>query len=203
MKFAYVLIASLVLSTAALAQQNPPSDNGAPPPPPPEGRGPGPGRPDDRPLEQRLRDRRAQELDRPGPDGRGGGDDGRLAHLNLMRGYLDAVDRYARLAHDPAMSGIAAVVTASDLLKPRGADVAIDYFTKLLPSVKSKAIERAIRIQLVDLYKAAGKQDQALDQLKALMLAEPLANEGQTPLMPPPPGAGGGPGRPPGEGPGR
>jgi len=135
--------------------------------------------------------------------GRGDGEDPRMARLNMMRGYLDAVDRYARLAHDPAMSGIAAVVTASDLLKPRGADVAIDYFTKLLPSVKSKSIERAIRIQLVDLYKAAGKQDQALDQLKTLMLAEPLANEGQTPMPPPHGAAGGPPGGPPGGGPGR
>jgi len=119
-----------------------------------------------------------------------GGEDPRMARFNLMRGYLDAVDRYARLAHDPAMSGIAAVVTASDLLKPRGADVAIDYFTKLLPEVKSPAIQRAIRIQLVDLYKAAGKQDQALDQLKQLMLAEPAADEGKTPPPPPGPGPG-------------
>ena len=206
MKFAYVLIASLVLSSAALAQNRPPPDNGAPPPPPPEGRGPGPGGPNDPNLtpEQRMKMRRMQDLEGRGPEGRGDGDDMRVQRLTLMRGYLDAVDRYARLAHDPAMSGIAAVVTASDLLKPRGADVAIDYFTKLLPSVKSKAIERAIRIQLVDLYKAAGKQDQALEQLKALMLAEPLANEGQTPMPPPPggrpggPGGGGGP-----EGPGR
>ena len=209
MKLVYLLITSLVLSTAALAQQKPPPDTGAPPPPEgrgggdrPEGPGPGPrgdrggpGRPDG--PGPRMRG----GMDGGGPEGRGDGEDPRVQRLTLMRGYLDAVDRYARLAHDPAMSGIAAVVTASDLLKSRSNNEAIDYFTKLLPSVKSKAIERAIRIQLVDLYKAAGKQDQALDQLKALMLAEPLANEGQTPLMPPPPGAG--PGRPPGDGPGR
>jgi len=208
MKLVYLLIASLMLSGAAFAQQKPPPENGAPPPPPPEGRGGdrpdgppggrGPGRPDGPPIEQRLRERRMQEIDRPGMDGPGGGEDPRMARFNLMRGYLDAVDRYARLAHDPAMSGIAAVVTASDLLKARGTDAGIDYFTKLLPEVKSKAIGRAIRIQLVDLYKAAGKQDQALEQLKELMLAEPAANEGQTPPPPPPgagPGAGPGPGR--------
>ena len=128
--------------------------------------------------------------------GRGDGEDPRMARLNMMRGYLDAVDRYARLAHDPAMSGIAAVVTASDLLKKRGTDAGIDYFTKLLPQVKSPAIGRAIRIQLVDLYRAAGKNDEALNQLKELMLAEPAANEGQTPMMPPPPGAPGSPGGP-------
>jgi hypothetical protein len=117
-----------------------------------------------------------------GPGGRmgmgDGSDDPRLRRFELMRGYLDAVDRYARLAHDPQMSGIAAVVTANDILKPRGADAAIDYFSKLLPDVKSPAVARAIRIQLVDLYKAAGKQDQAMEQLKQLIIAAPDPDKG-------------------------
>jgi len=116
-----------------------------------------------------------------GPGGRMGmadaSDDPRLRRFELMRGYLDAVDRYARLAHDPQMSGIAAVVQAADLLKPRGADAGIEYFTKLLPDVKSPAVQRAIRIQLVDLYKAAGKQDQAMEQLKQLIVAPADAGE--------------------------
>jgi hypothetical protein len=201
MKLAYVLIGAMLLSSAAFAQQKPPPpDNAAPPPNDrPNGPGPrgerGPGGPGGR-----MR----PGFDGGGPEGgpgmeRGGdGEDPRMARYNLMRGYLDAVDRYARLAHDPAMSGIAAVVTASDLLKKRGTDAGIDYFTKLLPQVKSPAIGRAIRIQLVDLYRAAGKNDEALNQLKELMLAEPAANEGQTPIMPPPgaPGTPGGPGGP-------
>jgi len=121
-----------------------------------------------------------------GGDG-GGGEDPRMARYNLMRGYLDAVDRYARLAHDPQLAGIAAVVNAADTLKPRGADAAIEFFTKILPDVKSPAVQRAIRIQLVDLYKAAGKQDQALEQLKTLITAEPSKDE---PAMAPPPAGG-------------
>jgi hypothetical protein len=107
-----------------------------------------------------------------------GDQDPRMRRFELMRGYLDAVDRYARLAHDPQLSGIAAVVQANDILKPRGADAAIEFFTKLLPEVKSPAVARAIRIQLVDLYKAAGKQDQAMDQLKQLILAQPDPDKG-------------------------
>ena len=56
---------------------------------------------------------------------------------------------------------------------------------KLLPEVKTPAVQRAIRLQLVDLYKAAGKQDQALDQLKQLMTAD-TSNE-PAPQTPPPP----------------
>ena len=69
------------------------------------------------------------------------------------------------------------------------ADAAIAYFEKTLPEAKSPAVQRAIRLQLVDLYKAVGKQDQALDQLKTLMTAEPGPNDLQQPA-PPPPGAG-------------
>jgi len=81
-----------------------------------------------------------------------------------------------------------AVVAANDILRPRGADVAIEYFTKLLPEVKTPAVQRAIRITLVDLYKTAGKQDLALEQLKQLMTAD---TSGEPSLPPPPPGPGG------------
>ena len=100
---------------------------------------------------------------------------------------VDVVDRYARLAHDPGLSGIAAVVAAGDILRPRGADVAIAFYEKALPEAKIPAVQRAIRLQLVDLYKVAGKQDQALEQLKAMMSAE----QGSEPVQsqpPPPPG---------------
>ena len=118
--------------------------------------------------------------------GGSGGSDPRMAKFEMLRGYLDAVDRYARLTRDPANSGIAAVVAAGDILRPRGADAAIEYFTKMLPEVKTPAVQRAIRLQLVDLYKAAGKQDQALDQLKQLMTAD-TSGEPAVSTPPPPP----------------
>ena len=96
-----------------------------------------------------------------------------MRQFEMLRGYLEIVDRYARLAHDPSTSGIAAVVAANDLLRPKGADAGIEYFNKLLPEVKSPAVQRAIRLQLAELYKISGKADQALEQLKMLMIAEP------------------------------
>jgi thioredoxin-like negative regulator of GroEL len=122
--------------------------------------------------------------------GPGGGpmDERRIAHFEMMRNYLDIVDRYARLARDPNHAGIAAVVGAADILKPRGTDAAIEYFNKLLPDVKSPAVQRAVRIQLIELYKQAGKQDQALEQLRTLMTAEISPSELTSPNNPPPPG---------------
>jgi hypothetical protein len=101
--------------------------------------------------------------------GQDGMADPRLRQMMMLRGYLDAVDGYARLAHDPSTAGIAAVVQTADMLRGRGADAAIDYFTKLLPDVKDPAVQRAIRVQLVEFYKQANKPEQALEQLRTLM----------------------------------
>jgi hypothetical protein len=100
-----------------------------------------------------------------------------MQQLERMRGYLDLVDRFSRLSRDPSSAGVAAVISASDILKPRGADAAIEYFNKTLPNVKDPAVQRAIRIQLIDLYKAAGQQDKALEQLTQLMTASTGTSE--------------------------
>src|SRR4051812_28969564 len=119
MKMCIAVIASLLLSTAAFAQPRPPGGGPEGGPPPERDRGGPPGR-DGGGGEGRER--------RPGPPGMDGGfgggggmtSDPRMAKFEMLRGYLDAVDRYARLARDPANSGIAAVVGAADILRPRG-----------------------------------------------------------------------------------
>ena len=160
MKPLYALVALMLVSTAAFAQPRPPGGGeGGPPgrPGPREGGPPGGG-------------------DRERGPGMGmmGGDrpDPRMAKFEMLRGYFEVVDRYARLARDPAHAGIAAVVSAADILRPRGADVAIEYFNKLMPEVKTPAVQRAIRIQLAELYRSAGKHEEALEQLKQIMVAD-------------------------------
>jgi len=205
MKPFYVLVGSLILSTAAFAQQPPPAGaegGGDNPPPPPQRRdGPGPGGPGgggERPGPGGPGMGRGPG----GPGGPGGGpgmgmrgmgggmsmgggmggdgmNDPRLRQMMMLRGYLDAVDGYAHIARDPSNAGIAAVVSTADLLRGRGADAGIDYFTKLLPEVKDAAVQRAIRVQLVELYKQANKPEQALEQLRTLMTgAAPSATAG-------------------------
>jgi len=94
--------------------------------------------------------------------------------LDAMKNYLDVFDRYSRLSRDPAAAGVAAVVTAGEILRARGADSAIAYFNKVLPDVKNDSVQRAIRLQLVELYKMSGQQDKALDQLQTLMTTAPV-----------------------------
>jgi hypothetical protein len=109
----------------------------------------------------------------------------------MMRGYIDLVDRIARLSRDPTTAGVAAVISAADMLKARGADAGIEYFTKLLDTVKSDTVKRAIRIQLIEFYKQAGQHEKAMEQLTELINAAPAAPTGP-PAEPreqqPPPG---------------
>ncbi|WP_428936876.1 tetratricopeptide repeat protein [Fontivita pretiosa] len=172
-----VLIAAMPLLAAAQDQPRPPREPREPGPPgaprgefaPPEPPGapnaPGAGM-------------------RPGGMGMGmrapGAGGAEMMKLEMLRNYIDVVDRFARLARDPGAAGVAAVVSATDILRARGTDAAIEHFNKVLPDVKNGAVQRAIRIQLVDLYKQAGQADKALEQLDALMKDAPAAG-GTTP----------------------
>lgn len=150
---------SILLAATAIAQ-----------PGPPEGRrGPGgPGGDDDRPP-LRQRDDRAPQ-DRPGAPLRPG-------TFEAMRAYLDLVDRYSRLSRDPTTAAVAAVVQTADVLRPRGAQAVIEHYEKLLPEVKNDAVARAIRLQLVDLYRQTQQADKAVAQLTELIKAAPAGAE--------------------------
>jgi lipopolysaccharide biosynthesis regulator YciM len=99
--------------------------------------------------------------------------------MDTMRGYLELVTRYTELSRDETTAGVSAAVTAGDLLRARGGDAAIAYFEKLVPEVRDPAVNRAVRFQLVELYKAAGKNDQALEQLRII-----ITDPGSTELRP-------------------
>ena len=142
--------------------------------------GPGPGRPP-RPDGPRDRDRgdRGPERDgdRPGMGGpfSRGGDDGFLLppQMRMFQGYMMMVEQSARLSRDASSSGVAAVIMAGDLLKKKGPEASINYYNGLLPDVKDPAIERAIRFQLVELYKRTDQQDKALSELTRLITGKP------------------------------
>jgi hypothetical protein len=118
--------------------------------------------------------------DAPGHDG------GKISQFDVFRGYMELVERYSRISSNGGQAGVAAVVTAAEVLRPKGADAAIAFFTKELDKTKNAAVQRAIRMQLVDLYRASGNADKALEQLDILISNAP---EGETmPSQQPPPG---------------
>ncbi|MCC6423539.1 MAG: hypothetical protein IT447_08685 [Phycisphaerales bacterium] len=102
-----------------------------------------------------------------------------MAQLEMLRGYIDVVGRLAQLAKDPSAAGVAAVIVANDALKKQGPTALIAFFSEILPDVKDPAIARAIRIQLADAYKNAGKPDEALKQLRILMTSQEVAGNAE------------------------
>jgi hypothetical protein len=108
----------------------------------------------------------------PGQGGPGGQRQGVPPEVARFQNYLTMVDSYAKLAKDPEASAVAAVVSAADVLRPKGPAGAIEYFNKILPSVKSATVQRAIRLQLMDFYKASNQPEKALEQLQLIMTAD-------------------------------
>jgi hypothetical protein len=181
MKQVLALLACLMLTSAIAYAQPGPQDGGGGPPPQGQGRGEGRGGPrgggpgGGGPGGGGPSMGNMPGMDGPGrggPDGMGpgqGGPGGPMRQFEIMRGYLEIVDRYSKISSDPTTAGIAAVVAAAEVLKPRGPDAAIEYFNKILPEVKNESIARAIRAQLAEQYKASGQQDKALEQLHTLI----------------------------------
>src|SRR5207248_2980398 len=93
--------------------------------------------------------------------------------------YLDIVERYSKIAEDPSHSGVAAVLYSKELLKSTSPESAISYFDEVLPQVADPAVQRAIRLELVELYLHSPKPDRqkAMEQLRLLMGAKRPATQ--------------------------
>src|SRR5688572_5467959 len=111
----FAIAATALASAAALGQVSPAGEPRGPRPPerahPPERTNP-----EHRPVDPRRPD--APNAFRP------------AQQVDVMRGYLDLVERYTRLSRDPAAGGIAAVVATRDILMPRGPQAVIEHFDK-------------------------------------------------------------------------
>jgi hypothetical protein len=163
------LLFLLFVSAGALGQNPPP--RGGPGGP----GGGGPGGPRDR---EGLDGAPFMDSQRPGAGRDGGGGPPRnplMMQVELMRNWLDLIDRYARLSRDPVSSGVAAVVSADDLMRGKPPEQAIEFFNKMLDEAKNETVKRAIRLQLAELYGKANQTDKALEQLRKLMTEVPAA----------------------------
>lgn len=120
-----------------------------------------------------------------GPEGVGGGRGPALggpqhpmmAQIEMMRAWLELIDRYVRMSKDPVSAGVAAVVSADDLMRAKQPSQAIEYFNKVLPEVKNETVQRAIRLQLIELYGKNNEPDKALEEIRKLMIEAPAKPE--------------------------
>lgn len=159
MKISFLM--TLLLAASAFAQSGPGRDG-----PPRDG----PGR------EGRL------ERGPDGPGGQrgpglGGPQHPMMAQIEMMRAWLELIDRYVRMSKDPVSAGVAAVVSADDLMRGKQPSQAIEYFNKVLPEVKNETVQRAIRLQLIELYGKNNEPDKALEEIRKLMIEAPAKPE--------------------------
>jgi len=89
--------------------------------------------------------------------------------VEAMRQYLGLVETYTTLAKDPSATGVSAVITLAELAKQQSPGIAIDKLTKLLGETKDVTVQRAIRLTLIDLYKANKEIDKAIEQAEILI----------------------------------
>jgi hypothetical protein len=79
------------------------------------------------------------------------------------------VEHYTAIAKDPEAMGIAAVRMAEDVMRDQPAEAQAEYFKKLLFDAKSRAVQRAIRMKLAQIYQTSNRNSEALEQLQILM----------------------------------
>ncbi len=166
MKFkALFIVVPLFMAATSFAQNGPPEGRDGPP-----RRDDGQGPPGQR-----------EPFD-PAFNGPGGGGPGRnnprpgnalMNQVELMRNWLDLIDRYARLAKDPVSAAVAAVISADDLLRGKPPEQAIEFFTKMLAATKNETVQRTIKLQLVEIYGRNNQTDKALEVLRELIAAAP------------------------------
>lgn len=105
--------------------------------------------------------------------------------VEVMRSWMDTVDRFVRLSQDPVASGVAGVITAVDLLRPQGPEATLDYLNKLMSETQNATVRRAIRLEMIEMYKATGQRDKALDVLHELIVTVPGDGESQPSTLDP------------------
>jgi len=104
-----------------------------------------------------------------GPGGGSGGPGGPRNQAQAMREYVELVDKYTMLAANPSAAGVSAVVSLTDIMKSKGPEATIAKLNELLPTAKDPAVQRALRLQLIDLYKSAKQDDKAIEQAEILI----------------------------------
>lgn len=90
----------------------------------------------------------------------------------FFRGYLDAIQRYTEISSDPKNAGVAAVVTAADMLRDQPPQATVDFFAPMVDKGQfaDESVRRAVHLQLAEAYRAQGEPAKALEILKTLIV---------------------------------
>jgi hypothetical protein len=92
--------------------------------------------------------------------------------IDTMNGYVWYIEHYTEIAKDPDAAGIVAVMRATELLKDRGVEVQAEFLEKMLNTTRSRAVQRAIQLQLADMLKTS-QPDKAMEELQQIITEQP------------------------------
>jgi predicted negative regulator of RcsB-dependent stress response len=95
--------------------------------------------------------------------------------IEVYKGYLEVLDRVAGVAKDPQSSKVVAVFTANEVLKSKTPEESAQYYESLLSQTSDEVVQRAIRMQLANLYKDAKQTDKALEELRVMIQDTPAS----------------------------
>ena len=97
-----------------------------------------------------------------------------VEYMGLYREVLGLVADFDEIASSRSASAMAALLGLEEHF---GKDKAktIAFLEKLLPKVDDRAVQRAIRVKLADLYKDTGQAEKGIKQLERLILDDPGA----------------------------
>jgi hypothetical protein len=82
------------------------------------------------------------------------------------------LQNYTEAMRDPDAMGVDAILKAKDMIHGQNADQQAEFFTKAMYETKSRAVARACRMQLYEIYKN-NRPEKAMEQLQSLITEQP------------------------------
>ncbi len=98
-----------------------------------------------------------------------------FVEIELYSELMGLVFDMTEIAENPTASGVAAVFAIEDHVE--SPEQAIEFLESVLEDVENPAIERAVRLQLSDMYSVEGNSQAALDQLRELITSEDVYDD--------------------------
>jgi hypothetical protein len=90
-------------------------------------------------------------------------------HLELYDQLIGVIQGMYEVADDASASGVLAVMSVDDHVH---GEERIKFLNDMLGDTEDPTVRRAIRIKLIESYKDMGDNDEALEQIEALITAE-------------------------------
>lgn len=89
-----------------------------------------------------------------------------FAELDAVTRVMDIVEQMTEVAKDPDAAAIAAIISVSDHHDEREQ---VEFLEGVLQETSSETVRRAIRMQLIEVYKHSDRMDKAAEQARMLI----------------------------------